>query len=170
MLEPPQVAFRDSVHPSDPVAIRRIVESTSFFRPDEVEVAVELAQERLAKGEASGYFFVFAEFDGGVAGYACYGPIACTLGSFDLYWLAVDQAHQGRGLGRLLVRECERRIRLQGGRRIYIETSGRPQYKPTRRFYEHCDYQTVAVLADFYDSGDDKVILVKRIDEIAAGV
>ena len=155
--------FRDDVRPADRETVRALVERTGFFRPDEVDVAVELVDERLAKGDASGYYFLFAEADGRTIGYACFGPIACTVGSYDLFWIAVDREHQGQGLGRLLVAESERLIRQRGGRRVYIETSGRPQYLPTRRFYERCDYQTAAVLPGFYDHGDDKVILVKSL-------
>ena len=70
-------------------------------------MAVELAEERLAKGPASGYHFVFAERDGRVLGYTCYGPIALTDGSYDLYWIAVDKSTQGQGLGRLLMEKSE---------------------------------------------------------------
>ncbi len=156
-------AFRYQARESDPAAVRRIVESTGFFRPDEVDVAVELVEERLAKGDASGYFFVFAEADGRTLGYACYGPIACTVGSYDLYWIAVDHDFQGQGWGRRLLAESERLIRERAGRRIYVETSGRPQYAPTRAFYERCGYQVAAVLEEFYDRGDDKVVLLKAV-------
>ena len=71
-------------------------ESTGVFSPGEIQIAVELADERLAKGEASGYYFVFAEEDGQVRGYACYGPIALTVGSYDLYWIAVAKSTRGR--------------------------------------------------------------------------
>ena len=65
----------------------------------ELACAVELADERMEEGPASGYHFVFAELDGRVVGYACYGPIALTIGSYDLYWIAVDKSVQGQGLG-----------------------------------------------------------------------
>ena len=150
--------LRGEVKPSDRDAVRRIVEDTRFFRPDEVDVAVELVDEALAKGEAAGYHFVFIEIEDNVAGYACFGPIACTLGSYDLYWIAVDPQRQGQGLGQVLLREAERQIVQRGGRHIYIETSARPQYAPTRAFYERCGYEVAAVLPEFYDRGDDKVI------------
>jgi GNAT superfamily N-acetyltransferase len=143
--------------------VRRIVESTGFFYPAECDVAVELVEERLAKGEASGYYFVFAELDGRPAAYACYGPIACTVGSFDLFWIAVDQEHQRVGLGRRVLEESERLIRAAGGRRVYIETSNRAQYQPTRTFYERCGYHCEAVLKEFYGAGDDKVVYVKAL-------
>src|SRR3977135_447998 len=79
--------LRFDVRPSDSNAVRSIVDRTGFFRPDEVDVAVELVDEHLKRGTASGYHFVFAESEGVVVGYACYGPIVCTVSSFDLYWI-----------------------------------------------------------------------------------
>lgn len=150
--------MRYDVSPSDRDEVRRVVEATTFFRLDEIDIAVELVDERLARGEASGYFFVMADVNQRLAGYACYGPIGCTLGSFDLYWIAVDPAYQGKGFGGQLVHEVEQRIARAGGRHIYIETSGKPQYVPTRKFYQRCGYEVIAQLPDFYDQGDDKVV------------
>jgi D-alanine-D-alanine ligase len=157
------MSFRYKATASDRGAVKSVVESTGFFSGAEADVAVELVDERLAKGAASGYEFVFAERDGRLCGYVCYGLIACTVASFDLYWIAVDKACQREGLGRKLLEESERLIREQGGRRVYIETSNRGQYAPTRAFYERCGYHCEAVLADFYAPGDDKVIFVKAL-------
>jgi GNAT superfamily N-acetyltransferase len=143
--------------------VRHLVESTGMFYPFEVDVAVQLVEERLAKGVSSGYFFLFAESGEKLIGYACYGPIACTQGSYDLYWIVVDKNHQRCGVGRALLRRAEREIARRGGRRVYIETSGRDQYAPTRAFYQRCGYAPEAVLADFYAPGDDKLIYVKQL-------
>jgi D-alanine-D-alanine ligase len=154
-------AFRYEAHPEDREHVRRIVASTGFFNAAEVEVAVELVHERLTRGAASGYHFVFLEKDGQVLGYACYGPIAGTAVSYDLFWIAVDHAARGQGLGQILMAESERLIGQAGGSRVYIETSHREQYGPTRRFYDRAGYRLEAVLEDFYASGDDKAIYVK---------
>jgi len=164
-----QAMLRESVLPADVKAVREIVSSTGFFTPAEVDVAVELAQERLVRGAASGYSFIFADADGRAAGYSCYGPIACTVGSFDLYWIAVHRQFQARGLGKLLLGQTEERIRDAGGRRIYVETASRAQYDPTRRFYERCGYVCEAVLKDFYTPGDDKVVYSKPVPHPPAG-
>jgi ribosomal protein S18 acetylase RimI-like enzyme len=155
------VRFRYEPVAEDRQRVREIVESTGFFSPAEVDVAVELVDERLAKGEASGYYFVFAEFDGRTVGYSCYGPIPATAASYDLYWIAVDRDCQGRNYGRILLEESERLIRAAGGRRVYIDTSSRPQYQPTRAFYEHFHFRREVVLEDFYAPGDGKAIYVK---------
>jgi ribosomal protein S18 acetylase RimI-like enzyme len=156
-------SFRYDATPADRDAVRRIVESTGFFNPDEAAVAVELVDERLARGPASGYQFVFAERDAQVRGYTCYGHVAGTAASFDLYWIAVDAPARRGGLGRLLLAESERLIREAGGQRVYIETSNRSQYVSTRGFYERCGYRLEAVLKDFYAPGDDKAIYVKAL-------
>lgn len=155
--------FRSAPRPSDAAAIRAIVVSTGFFSEAEVDVAVELVDERLAKGEASGYHFLFAERAGRVLGYACFGPIACTVAGFDLYWIAVHQGHRGAGLGRALLEHGEAAIVRAGGQRIYVETSSKPQYQPTRAFYLRCGYAEEAVITDFYAPGDSKVIYVKPL-------
>ena len=156
-------AWRTSVRPEDAQIVRALVESTGFFAPHEVEVAVELVTEHLARGTASGYHFVFAELDGRTVGYACYGPIACTLHSFDLYWIVVHRDFRGKGLGRQLLAEAEQRVLQAGGHRVYIETSSRELYAPTRGFYERCGYVAEARLRDFYAPGDDKVVYVRAL-------
>ncbi|MFZ5830808.1 MAG: GNAT family N-acetyltransferase [Planctomycetota bacterium] len=157
------MVLRAEPQASDREAIRRLVTSTGVFSPIEIDVAVELLDERLGKGPTSGYDFLFAEHDGEVVGYACFGAIALTQGSFDLYWIAVDKRLHGQGIGRLLLGRSEQEIARQGGRRVYIETSGRVPYEPTRAFYLRCGYEAEAILKDFYAPGDDKYIFSKAV-------
>jgi acetoin utilization deacetylase AcuC-like enzyme/GNAT superfamily N-acetyltransferase len=157
------VKYRYEVSPDDLDRIRRLVEVTGFFYPAEVDVAEELVRERLSKGSASGYHFVLAEFYGRLAGYTCFGPIACTTGSYDLYWIAIHPDFQGRGLGRRLLKETERLIQGAGGSRIYVETSQRPQYASTRAFYENHGYRRESVLENFYAPGEAKVTYCRSI-------
>jgi ribosomal protein S18 acetylase RimI-like enzyme len=159
--------LREEPRASDEAEIRRIVESTRFFRADEADVAAELVRERLQRGLESGYLFVFADpIDdacGRLVGYTCYGEIACTLGSYDLYWIAVDDAYRGRHVGQWLLEETERRIAARGGRRVYIETSGSDLYAPTQGFYTRCGYVLEAKLEHFYTHGDPKLIYGKGL-------
>jgi ribosomal protein S18 acetylase RimI-like enzyme len=159
----PACQLRIEVVPGDRHAVRTLVECTGFFNRDEIEIAVELVNERLAHGPASGYEFVFADVDALLAGYACYGAIPCTSGSFDLYWIAVDPRFQRQGIGAMLMADVESRIAAAGGERIYIDTSGRGQYEPTRAFYERNGFRCEARLKDFYAPGDDRVIYVKAL-------
>lgn len=157
------IRLRQKVLPRDLASVRRIVVSTGVFRPQEVEVAVELVEESLSMGPASGYRFFFAEKQGRTVGYACYGPVACTTSSYDLYWIAVEKGFQGNGIGRVLISRVEEQILQEGGRRLYVETSSRAEYEPTLQFYSSQGYIREAVLEDFYSKGDHKLILVKKL-------
>ena len=160
---PSQTIFRTDVRSGDREHVREIVSATGFFSPAEIAVAVELVDEFLAKGAASGYQFLFAERGDRTLGYACFGHIAVTAHSFDLYWVAVRPECQKDGIGRALVRQVEAAVSAQGGKRVYAETSSREQYGPTRAFYERCGYQVDAVQDEFYGPGDAKVVYVKVV-------
>lgn len=158
------ITFRTDILPEDRERIREIVESSGVFSPAEVDIALELTDQGVRDGVRSGYHFLFAELHGEVAGYACYGPIAGTVGGFDIYWIAVQKNLQRVGLGTRLLEKTESLIEESGGRRIYIETSSRELYHPARSFYEAHGYERAAVLKDFYSPGDSKVIYVKNVD------
>lgn len=153
--------FRYEVRNDDVLKIRSLVAGTGFFSDSEADVASELVVERLEKGEASGYSFVLAEEEGELLGYVCFGPIPCTQASYDLYWIAVKAESQGKHIGKRLLAEAEERIRKMGGRRVYIETSSKPQYISTRAFYVKNRYEHAALLPEFYGPGDGKYIYMK---------
>jgi len=157
--------FRSRPGPADPARVHDLLTATGFFRADEIAIGVELIEERLARGPDSGYHLLFADDpeSSRLLGYSCFGEIPLTLGSWDLYWIAVAPKRQGRGLGRALLAESERRISAAGGRRVFVDTSGRPDYAPTRAFYESCGYGVAARLKDFYAEGDDKVVYSRRL-------
>lgn len=160
--------WRDELLASDRQAVLDLVVSTGFFSEDEQRIAVELVDEALVRGAASGYEFIFADVPGndvGLRGYACFGPITACAGEFDLYWIAVSPEYQRHGLGRALIAEAERRMRARGAASIYIDTSGRDQYWPTRDFYERTGYAVHEVIRNFYAPGDDKVIYRKTVDQ-----
>ncbi|MCB8964888.1 MAG: GNAT family N-acetyltransferase [Bacteroidales bacterium] len=157
------LSFRVEPRAEDVEVVRDIVSSTGFFNDYEIPVAVELVQERLDKGVASEYFFVFADYLGQTVAYACFGPIACTRNSYDLYWIATHHSFRGQGIGTVVLAEVEREIAKLGGRGIYIETSSKPLYLPTQQFYHKSGYVVEAVLKDFYDSNDHKMVFTKFI-------
>ena len=157
------VHFREEATPADVAAVRDLVAATGFFNAEEIAIAAELVDERLAKGADSGYEFVFVDGEAGLAGYSCYGRIPCSTCSWDLYWIAVAPDRQGDGLGRRLLELTEQRIAAAGGVAVYAETSGRAQYEPTRAFYVRRGYATGAVFDDFYEPGDAKYVFVKSL-------
>jgi len=164
-----ELIYREDPKPSDTRWVRGIAISSGFFSEDEIDVAVELVEERLKKGVSSGYHFVFAEKAKEVIGYACFGHIPCTAGSYDIYWIAVKNSLRGSGLGKEILHRTEQKIMERGGKRIYVETSSKGHYGPTHAFYERCGYRNEAVFKDFYAPGDHKLVFVKEVYNNADG-
>ncbi len=158
--------IRTDLRPQDRAPLERVLRETGFFNAAELEVALELVDDRLAHGEKSHYRFLVLEREGEVLGYAAWGPIPGTVASADLYWIAVHPGHQGQGLGRALLDAAETWIAREGHTRVYLETSTRPQYVPTRAFYLRCGYEIAAELPDFYAPGDGKAIFLKVLPRL----
>jgi GNAT superfamily N-acetyltransferase len=163
-----EIRYRDILKETDRKDFRELLESTRVFYDFEIDVALEITDTFINQGEASGYYFYVAEQDGQVVGYVNFGPTPCTKASWDVYWIAVTKELQGQGLGAVLLKMAEDRIAAMKGLNIWIETSSRPDYLPTRRFYLRKGYDQVSELPDFYDRGDSKVILVKHLGKKSA--
>lgn len=149
--------------------MREILTATAVFRPEEIDVALELFDAATAHAPPGGgaaaadYEVVGAYADDALAGYACYGPTPATDRTFDLYWIAMHPDAQGSGGGSRLLAEVEHRLRNRRGRLLVVETSSRDPYRATRRFYEARGYRQAARIRDFYAPADDRVIYTKRL-------
>jgi GNAT superfamily N-acetyltransferase len=147
--------------PADRDRIEAITLAVGLFGESEVPVALEVFDA--AAAGSPDYAALGAELDGQLVGWICWGPTPCTLGTYDLYWIAVDPALHGAGIGTALVAEMERRLAGRA-RLVVVETAGRASYRPTRAFYEARGYQPAAVIPDFYAPGDDQVVYVKAFN------
>jgi ribosomal protein S18 acetylase RimI-like enzyme len=143
--------------------LESLVRSTGLFREAEVRTAVEVLDEAL---DGDDDYRILGAFDGeSLVGYACWGPTPDTVGTYDLYWIAVDRSRQGAGIGTRLITEVEQRLRAEGGRLIVVETSSRSDYAPTRAFYEVRGYHKAATIPGYYAPADDLVIYVKDLTQ-----
>lgn len=156
------ITLRCSINAADRAAIGAITRSSGYFSETEVAVALGVFDEALAKPDGS-YRYILAEAAGKTLGYACYGKDEQSESSYELYWIAVDDNCRGQGVGKLLLNAVERAIRTNGTAQLFIETAGRDQYAPTRKFYERQGYKQVAWLDDYFAPGDARVIFAKRL-------
>jgi ribosomal protein S18 acetylase RimI-like enzyme len=159
----PKYQWRAELRPEDPEKIRNLVIATGFFSVDEIEIAEELPRERLEKGIGSGYDFVLVDVGGRLVGYACFGHVAGTDATWDLYWIAVDPDCQGKGLGAAILYEAELAMAQAGARKIVAETSTTETYALTRQFYAKSGFALAAELQDYYRIGDGMAIYIKDI-------
>jgi ribosomal protein S18 acetylase RimI-like enzyme len=146
--------------------IRAILVATGVFTAEEVDVALELIDYALNDRLQQDYDFrVGIAESGEVAGYYCTGPTPLTVGTYDLYWIAVNPSLHDRGIGRQLLNDAEKLVRSQGGRLLIAETSSQPKYEHTRTFYLKNQYSEVARIREYYKVGDDLVVYGKYLSQ-----
>lgn len=147
---------------SDKPAVMDILHRTKMFNAEEIAVAEEQIDIFFDKPDQKDYReMVVEDASGRTAGWMSWGPAPMTEGTYDMYWIAVDPEVQGQGLGKILVRWLEDRVREDQGRLLLIETASQSAYEPTRQFYLKQDYVEAARIADYYKPGDDRIIYAK---------
>jgi ribosomal protein S18 acetylase RimI-like enzyme len=149
---------------ADRATVADLVVSAGNFNQAEIDCALELVDIYLTNKNQTDYNIVVAQdAESTVHAYACWGPVPLTKGAFDLYWIATTPQSRGRGFGRALMRYVESQALKLKGRLLAAETSSKASYIDTVKFYRGLGYEEVSRIVDFYDVGDDKLILVKRL-------
>ena len=151
-----------ALRPRDLEPLRIILEQTGVFSAQERTCAQELLTESLT-AKPGEYDVLVSALQGNVTGYIMFGQVPLTSGTWDIYWVAVAPLFKGKSHGRLLLYSAEKAIHEASGRLVCIETSGRPEYHATRRFYERCGYDEASVIDHFYAPNDARHIFVKQL-------
>ncbi|HOI30599.1 MAG TPA: GNAT family N-acetyltransferase [Melioribacteraceae bacterium] len=143
--------------------IATIIEGTDNFSTEEKKIAVELIDEAIANPNHEYYnVFVYDE-EGKILGYHCTGKRALTDGTFDMFWIVVDNRTQNKGVGKKLINHAESFVKENNGRWILAETSSKDNYEATRNFYFRNNYSIVAEIRDFYKLNDHLIVFGKYI-------
>ena len=154
----------------DRAPLEGILRRTGVFSDVEVGVAMELIDAVIANPQHRDYLIRTAESPaGGVAGYYCIGPTPMTDGTWDLYWIAVDPDASGGGVGKTLLSHAEELAVSKGCTLMVAETSSKPSYDGTNRFYLRNGYQELARVREYYRKGDDLVVYGKYFPSTTEG-
>lgn len=142
--------------------IERILAEVEVFPPKEIEVALEVIDSHLS-GSPDYIIKVAANEKDSVLGYICYGKVPLTDAVWDIYWIAVGEEFQGKGIASRLMEFMEGDLRAKSARAVIVETSSIHEYKPARDFYVRNGFNEVCRIEDFYADGNDKVIYRKHL-------
>ncbi|MCL1885988.1 MAG: GNAT family N-acetyltransferase [Dehalococcoidia bacterium] len=146
----------------DKPQLMALLRDTSEFEPEEIPVAEEVIDAYLDNPDRY-YIITVAVIKSSVAGYVCFGQTPLTRYTWDIYWMAVTKEKRGQGIGEALLRKAEESISRAGGKLVLVETSSKPNYLSTRRFYRRNEYKRITRIVDFYAPGDHLLIFEKRL-------
>ena len=152
-----------STVPEDRQAIQAILHGTESFTEREIEIALEVFDIHFGDPEEDYELYTCVDDGNVVLGYVCIGPTPLTEGTWDLYWIAIGPAAQGKGVGKRLTEFIEERIRSARGRLIVAETSSTGAYDRARKFYLRNGFREIATLHDYYRTGDHMFIYGKYL-------
>ncbi len=147
-----------SAKSEDLPAIKQIIDATELFPSEYLDGMFSVETEPHSSDE-----FWLSYDDGGIQAVAYCAPERMTSGTWNLLLIAVHPESQGRGVGRMIMSSIERKLAALDCRILLVETSGLAEFERTRNFYDQLGYVREAVIRDYYDAGDDKVVFKKAI-------
>jgi ribosomal protein S18 acetylase RimI-like enzyme len=93
-----------SLFKKDRARLLSMLIKTRAFTSAEIDVAMELIDIVLKDPIQKDYqIYCMVDDQDQVIGYICYGSTPMALGTFDLYWIAVDPDFQEQGVGSKLL-------------------------------------------------------------------
>ena len=76
-----------------------------------------------------------------------------------LNWFYVHGAHRGQGVGSMLLQHVIDNVRQLDVRKLYVDTSSDVAYGNAVRLYERFGFREEGRLLDFYEAGEDFLIM-----------
>lgn len=158
-----------SIRPATPADVERIKQisvDAGLFSTDEAAFFDEMTQGAF-DGTLDGHHWLVAEdADGHVISGAQYAPEPYADRMWNLYFIAVDPAHQGSGVGSAVMAHVVAELTTLGdghARTLVVETSSTDQYARTRVFYAGIGYTEEARIREFYGPDDHKIVFWKKL-------
>jgi len=148
------------VKKADIPQLKRVLDSSDLFPSYLLD---DMISDYLNDESSTDFWFTTTE-DGNPISIGYCAPERLTEGTYNLYAIAVNKSQQGNGIGKQMMEYIESHLRRSGNRILIVETSGKPEFELTREFYIKCQYIKQAVIPEFYEEGDDKIVFWKKLE------
>jgi len=147
------------VEKKDLEGLKEVLDSIELFPSELLE---DMISDYLTNPTSSDIWFTTVA-DGRPVSIGFCAPEKLTDGTYNLYAIGVKRNLQGKGLGTKMMGYLEDQLKQQGQRILIVETSSLPDFAATREFYKNLHFAKEAVIRDFWEEGDDKVIFWKKL-------
>lgn len=154
------------VQPADHQALLAIAVSTGLFDAAEAEALLGGVLRSLPPQQPpvpGSPHAACCRLQGEPVGWCYLAPDDHAAGVWNLWWIGVSPAQQGRGAAGRLLRHAEAWARQAGARLLIVETSAADALARARRFYAGQGYQLCGSVPDFYAEGEAKQVFARRL-------
>lgn len=147
------------IEPKDLKRLKEVIDSTGLFPSSLLD---DMTIDFFTNQDTS-EIWLTKEVDNIPVAVVYCAPERMTEGTFNLYLIAIDQKFQGKGIGSEMMTYVENLLHEKGNRILIVETSSLPEFELTRKFYDNLGYIREAVIREFYQEGEDKVVFWKKL-------
>lgn len=143
-------------------ALKEVVDSSGLFPSEYLD---EMIADYFSNADTEDIWFTYVDNNIPVAiGYCA--PEKLTNGTYNLYAIGVKKELQQNGIGRQMMCYLEKLLRKNNRRILIVETSSLDEYAIARNFYDKLGYRREAIIKDFWDEGEDKIIFWKKLNVV----
>jgi len=147
------------VSKSDIDGLKKVVDSSELFLSEYLD---EMISDYLNNPETQDIWFTNIDDNIPTAiGYCV--PEKLTNGTYNLLAIGVSQDSQRSGVATEMMSYIEKLLKQKDGRILIVETSSDDAQIGARKFYEKIGYTQMAVIKDFWNDGEDKIVFWKKL-------
>lgn len=159
---PKPIRWRRIAEPGDRARIADLLQATGGYTDEDIAAATAMVATTLSGADT--YRFLFAEDRAGtLLGYTCHDRAPQSAISWELYGIAVLPRLARTALPGQLIERTDEMARKKRARQVFVELSSREAFARARAFYENSGFVEMARFADFYQEGEDKLVLRKSL-------
>lgn len=80
-----------------------------------------------------------------------------------LGWFYIHKEYKGKGYGKKLLEYIIKKLKSKGVRKLFVNTSSNKFYRRALKMYLKYGFKKEAVIRDYYEDGENQIILSKTI-------
>ncbi len=144
---------------TDIALLKKVVDSSELFPSEYLD---EMISDYLNNAETQDIWFTYLDENTPKAVGYCV-PEKLTNGTYNLLAIGVSQDTQRNGVATEMMTYIEQQLKQKDGRILIVETSSDDAQIGARKFYEKIGYNQMAVIKDFWNEGEDKIVFWKKL-------
>lgn len=148
-----------AIQANDIEELKKVCDSSGLFPSEYLD---EMVSDYFNNSDTQDIWFTYIDNKKPVAiGYCV--PEKFTNETYNLLAIGVSQDTQRKGIASQMMKYIEQLLKNKGGRILIVETSSDDAQIGARKLYQKIGYTQEAVIRDFWNVGEDKIVFWKRL-------
>ena len=139
--------------------LKNVLDSCGLFPSEYLD---EMIADYFNNLDTQDIWFTYIDNNSPVAiGYCV--PEKLTNGTYNLLAIGVSENSQKKGIANEVMKYIEQELKSRDGRILIVETSSDDAQTGARKLYKKIGYTQEAIIRDFWNDGEDKIVFWKKL-------